>query len=866
MKTLKTRTITSITVGWDSEYQSQGGWTENVQLTFNLTGEHLPHGDWTPISDQLHVLDDGRNIFLDHVGERITLRSIIDHLAVDYPDLGHITLVTHFGRAELSAVSDGLDWLMAQKDAEGDLQGSALIVQKTVIGQWTYKPPPLLVGGERTIVVDLWDTFLLNAPGSLEKLGDLIGLEKLPSLGYRESDTMLSWWNTDPESFTQYACRDAEVTAKYFQAYCTKLTDAGLEPRKTIGSIYEHAASDAIERDMEGLHYQKKKAFNGKYYQKRLMPTKQAEQFATSYYGGRNESYLHGRFNGDVFDYDLVGAYSGVLGMLPNWSKTGKVFTDAAKLYESATTDPLANGRVSITYKFKDDVLHPSLPVHVDNGIVFPQAAQTEITLQEYMVAYPYLESCSVIAVVFASEGESPLVELSSDLKERRRKAKESGDILSDSIWKLVLNAGYGKFSQAVTERDSIDLANSTRERVVRTKIPRSKITQPMIAAYITGWCRSMIAEYLFYCQEQGISVSYLATDGFSTVGDPLPNESMNGVGILSRIIAARYESPVMELKHQGVDQLVLKTRGTAMLDGDNPLVAMTGVQRRGKTNQDVAKFMLSEWASLEPLKETRYEQSNLPTITDWIINNTPPKSTTTYKSYNYDYDLKRRPSNPREVDGRLQFDTVPWKDVYEYTEWRDAYQNFRRGTRKGVGSDRRQIGTKNKITTLEDLHRFEDYVTTRAAGMTSMAYNVDRTYLRVAANVAHQLGTLGFKKIAEKLNVPAQTVRYWTLKEPMTTYDLQNPAVERLLESRVSNVNSKGNYTRTIDTLDSVKVFLREILALWRSNYAAHKAVDAVANGLNAAIAAPYRPFGGSLDSGSHLTPSLVGSREPSG
>jgi len=81
-----------------------------------------------------------------------------------------------------------------------------------------------------------------------------------------------------------------------------------------------------------------------------------------------------------------------------------------------------------------------------------------------------------------------------------------------------------------------------------------------------------------------------------------------------------------------------------------------------------------------------------------------------------------------------------------------------------------------------------------------------------------------------------------------------------------VSNVNSKGNYTCTFDTLDAVKVFLREILVLWRSNYAARKAVDVVANGLNAAIAAPYRPFGGSLDSGSHLTPSLVGSREPPG
>jgi hypothetical protein len=756
---------------------------------------------------------------------------------------------------------------MAQKDADGDLQGSAwLVQQKTVNGNWKYKPPPLLVGGERIIDVDLWDTFLLNAPGSLEKLGDLIGLEKLPSLGYRESDTMLTWWNADPESFTKYACRDSEVTAKYFQAYCYVLTDAGLEPRKTIASIYERSAADAIEKDMVGLHYQQKRVFNGKFYQKNLVPTKQAEQFTSSYYGGRNESYVHGRFNGDIFDYDLVGAYSGVLGMLPNWSKTGKVFTDAAELYAAATEDPLSNGRVSITYKFKDDVLYPSLPVHVDNGIVFPQAAQTEITLQEFLVSYPHLESCSVVAVVFASEGESPLVELTSDLKERRRKAKDSGDVLGDSIWKLVLNAGYGKFAQSVTERDSIDLANSTRERVVRTKIRGSKITNPMIAAYITGWCRAMIAEYLFYCQDKGITVSYLATDGFSTVGDPLPKESLNGVGVLSRIVAARYESPVMELKHQGVDQLVLKTRGAAMLNGDKPLVAMTGVQRRGKTDQDVAKFMLSEWESLEPLKDTKYEQSNLPTITDWIKNNTPPKSTTSYKSYNFDYDLKRRPYNPREVDGHLQFDTVPWKDVYEYTEWRDAYQNYRRGTRKGVGSERRQIGTKNKITTLEDLHRFEDYVTTRTAGMTSIAYNVDRTYLRVAANVAHQLGNMGFKKIAAKMGVPEQTVRYWTNKQPMTTYDLQNPAVESLLESRVSKVNLKETLYRTIDTPDAVKDFLRGILVLWRSNYAARKAVDVVANGLNAAIAAPYRPFGGSLHSGSHLTPSLVGSREPPG
>jgi len=788
--------LTELHVGWDSEYTSSG-----------------PDG-WSAISDQLYVLETGEALFKEHIGQRITLRSLIDWLIDLYPALEKVTLVSHFSRAEMSAVSDGRDWLLP-KDT-GDIQGSSMVIQNTIIGRWKYIPPSLFYG-DRKIEIDLWDTFLLLS-ASLEKLGDLLGLEKLESNGYRESDRMLEWIRQDRISFETYALRDAEIAVKFHRAYCQKIEEAGLTPVKTTGGIFEREAATRIKEDPSRLLYQEKKVWNGRYKELKLQPTKQATQFTDSYYGGRNETYLHGLYPGDSFDYDLIGAYSGVLGMLPCWNPKGHFFSDAEKLYAFAQQDPLALARVQITFEFNDDVIYPSLPVSLNDGLIFPKTGQTDCSLQEFLTAYPRLKDCSAIAWVYPTESESPVVDLVRDLKNRRNLAKEQGDTLGDEIWKLVLNAGYGKFAQGFRNKVGFDTSNTTTNNIVRSKVPPSRISNPAIAAYITGWCRSLIAEFLFWTQDNGVKVACLSTDGFTVLETPLPEEVLSGVGPLTRLMVAKYESPILELKHyDDVGFLALKTRGYAMLGDQRPLVAMAGVQRKsnGGTDQKRAALMLKEWQNLEPFKHTTYPSENLPTITDWIINNRPPETIKNSKSWNYDYDLKRCPINPVEIEGRLQFETRPWRDYSELTNtWLDAYIDFRRGNRK----DGAQIGTKNKLVNLEDFRAFEEYVLIKEAGLTSMARLIDRSSARIIANIAYKLEDgLGFKKIAKIMNQPAQTVRYWILKKPMSVRDMMNPVNEKILRDAGVNSELQGSAWASLLTPLELKNFFVDLLTRWK-------------------------------------------------
>jgi len=785
----ETNVSSYLTVGWDSEY------TE------------LADG-FCPISDQLYVLEDGREYFLEHIGQRITLRSLIDQLLTDYPHVAAITMVAHFGRVEMMATADGTDWIMPND--YGDITGSALVLQKTIIGKWDYQSPCR----ETPIQVDLWDSMLLH-PGSLESLGNLIDMPKLESHGYRESGKMLDWFQEDPDTFRTYAVRDAEVAVKFYEAYHSKIAEAGLESGKTIGSVFERVASDAIEDGaFSRLLYQRKKVWNGKYSVKRLVPTKAANDFIPAYYGGKNETYLFGQYEQPVHDYDLVGAYSATIGMLPSWETNGVVFTSPKKLYKFASQDPLALGRIHISFTFRKDVKYPGLPVASENGVIFPRSGETNVMLQEFMAAYPYLESCEIVGWVYPSYGESPIVNLTRELKDLRSTAKISGDKLGDAIWKLVLNAGYGKFAQGVRTKDSIDLDNSTTNRIVRAPIPPSKTTNPAIAAYITGWCRALIAEYLYFCQEKGYQIGNVTTDGFTILGDPLPDNALEGVGPLGLLVRDKYESPILELKHQGLGFLSLKTRGYAILESDNPLVAATGISMRGRSGQEKAQFLIDEFNNLTPLKDTRYPVSRPPTVIDWITKHCPPTFIDSVQSYNWDFDLKRMPIDIQDFNGKAKFQTEPWESIVEYTAWRDHYQDYRRGVR----SEGRQIGTKNKILTVENLEKFIAYAELRQVGFTSMAYATDRADLRIISNVAKKLTTMGFKKIASHLNVPAQTVRYWTLKEPMSDADIRKETVGALLESRVSKVNFKESLiTSLLTPQPCIPDFGAELLLLWQ-------------------------------------------------
>ena len=367
-----------------------------------------------------------------------------------------------------------------------------IAVQKGLFGEFR----KTISGVERTF--HLSDTNLLF-PGPLETLGELIGIPKLVSHQYRERGEMLACYHQDRDEFERYAVRDAEITAKAYHAITEKLAQYGLPMRNTVGSIYENYAAPLIKAaDYASLGYKLNKRWDpvNKFYQDYLEPRASAQDFARSYFGGRNELFGRGKFPGEVYDYDLVSAYGSVMENLPHWDfHTIHAAWDPQKLYNYLTENPTALGQFRIAFKFRDSVEYPTLPVPIEGNLIFPLQGETVCTAQEFLVSYPLLESCQVHGRYFHPKGPGAIADITKSLVQKRREARAKGDRFSDSLLKILINSGYGKTGQGLRHKRSTDLENSTKDRVVTSEIPPSKITNPAIAGFITGFVRGVIGE-----------------------------------------------------------------------------------------------------------------------------------------------------------------------------------------------------------------------------------------------------------------------------------------------------------------------------------------------------------------------------------
>ncbi len=252
----------TLLVGWDSEYDTEGG--------------------YFPISNQLYVLTDENEIFIENVGRKLSFQELIGSLRDKYPEYKSFTLVAHFSIAELQGISDAREKLF---------EGRFRIIGKNITGDFN-----LQIDGQ-DIHVQLIDTNLIF-PKSLEAIGELLGLPKLDSDGHREAGRMLEWLKEDPEQFKRYALRDAEIAVKFYDRFRKICTKYGLKESMTIGGIYEKAIfKEIINGDYGALGYQKaRKNVKGKYQGYKLDIPRDKQGFKDVYYGGRNETYLHGMF------------------------------------------------------------------------------------------------------------------------------------------------------------------------------------------------------------------------------------------------------------------------------------------------------------------------------------------------------------------------------------------------------------------------------------------------------------------------------------------------------------------------------------------------------------------------------------------
>ena len=568
-------------VGWDSEYNTADD-------------------TYVPISDQLFCLHCKKGYFIPHIHYQISVEGLFTDFFSDHPGQTSIRIVCHYDRAEMMGLQEGSNILFEE-------DSNFLAVQKGLFGEFK----KTILGVKRTFYLS--DTNLLF-PGPLETLGELIGIPKLDSHEYRERGEMLAWYHENREEFEKYAVRDAEITAKFYKAMEEKLAEYGLPMRSTVGSIYENYAAPLIKKaDYPSLGYKLTKRWDPirKFYREKLEPRSTAQEFDKSYFGGRNELFARGKFPGGVFDYDLTSAYGSVMEHLPHWDfDTVHTVWDPHKLYTYLSENPTALGLFRISFKFKNWVYFPTLLVPFEGNLIFPLQGETVCTAQEFLVSYPMLESCEVHGRYFHPKGPGAIADITKSLVQKRREAPADGDKFGDALLKIVINSGYGKTGQGLRDKRTLDLENSTKERVVTSEIPPSKITNPAIAGYITGFVRGVIGELLNYLHENGVLVLCVTTDGFATK-DRIPDELVFGVGPLSRWLHQQTGKPILELKHRGLIFTGIKARVYSMSFGkpDELLASVAGVNRNGcgNTPQKKSVWMTKELTNLHQFISTKY-------------------------------------------------------------------------------------------------------------------------------------------------------------------------------------------------------------------------------------------------------------------
>ncbi len=458
-----------------------------------------------------------------------------------------IILAAHWSRADLPAFRD-FPWLKCRFDSP----------RKTFAT--TTKPAVLYLRHHRAphkVSIVLLDTMLL-APAShrsLDAIGRMLDLPKI-ELPAGAISKMREFLSSDPQRFTEYAIRDAEIAARYtftvgrFFREIGALSRGGSMP-PTLG-----AAAVNLFRTISAKRGIDLDAFLGRNGRK-ILPEfgDHITTFAECFHGGRNEAFSVGYTpRGRIFDVDLKAAYTTAMAQIaiPDWRRA-EVTHDP----EALIGDGLGFARVR--FAFRPKTRYPSLPVRAGAfGLIFPLEGVTFVTGYEIASALDQGAQIEVehgVFVPWARADLRPFAEFTKAIAELRGRY-EKGSLLEQLVKELG-NSLYGKTAQAVAgwkpNGDGARRVFDSREDEM-VEMPESRITCAAIAASVTGLVRAALGEILALSPGEAFSVT---TDGLLTTCPP--------EALVKGRHARLFE---LEVKHEIERAIIVKTRGAISIEG----------------------------------------------------------------------------------------------------------------------------------------------------------------------------------------------------------------------------------------------------------------------------------------------------------
>lgn len=586
--------------------------------------------------------------------------------------------------------------------------------------------------GETTLVgLRFIDVAAHVPPGtSLRGIGQQLSLPKLDIPAPYSIERMDEYLEKDPEGFRAYAMRDAEIAVFYARrlaAFAADTLDIQRLPPTASGLALNWCMKTIKEAGIDplaafGLHRARHEAYHHPtrkiraFHEVEPTPMRRIQEaFLTDCYaGGRNESFYigpspYGRWR----DYDLAGAYSTGLMDIPLIDFEHPRSTTRVRDYLGHVA-----GYALIDFEHHPATRFPVFAVSkAGRGLIFPLKGTAYATASEIFAAR--LLKCKIKirwGVVFPWKLDDadtddvpqtrlfrPFVVEARRLRHQLKQANNGEDTLESLAAKLYANSVYGKIAQSLRPKNVFD----TRQ-VRTTRLKPSPITNPAIAAHVTGFIRAILAEILNRIPRDRMVLS-VTTDGFiSNAGpteidlsgplcrrfqalcDDLAQELVDDKGRVPQI-------PMLEVKHAAAQVLCMKIRGqltSVPFKKRKIITARAGVQvaidaPSNTTGEAYRRLqneaMLDLYLNRTPATLIKVRQ--FPSIRDQWEKGIDLYKFTREIRLSLEPDLKRRPVEGTLIEQAVGYsgfthvalDTAPWRDEGEFEAARAALDGWRR-------------------------------------------------------------------------------------------------------------------------------------------------------------------------------------------
>lgn len=540
---------------------------------------------------------------------------------------------------------------------------------------------------------------------SLADVGDQIGVPKVDIGSYDKArmDVLLA---QDKPLFERYAMTDALICARFMaelRIICAELTGnpdvpptaSGMAQRFCLKTMKDAGLS---REECFGVMTHRSPVWNEKADKVRTRTTEvlvpgrddHASFVTKCYHGGMNSSFYAGPTPvGEYFDWDLTSAYSTAMLSIPLLAFDNPITTTDLEEFMGDVI-----GFAHVDFEYPQGFRYPGLPVDgAHRGLLYPRKGSSHCTAAELSVAAKH--GCQITirhGVIFRTR-ESRDQRQSDDVRifepfvreGRRLRAMYPKGSAQEQYMKLVLNGCYGRLAQGLKEKTVFDTRSGGS-----VQMPRSAITNEVMASHVTGLIRAVLAEIAASLRPDRRLYS-VTTDGFITDAtlDELPLDGPMARRFAALSMRATGVPSVLEAKHRVRQVIVMRTRGqiTTEIDPTAPesmrtILAKVGVSPPPGVLRDAHnEYMVDLYLHRSPgqLTTTRPFVS---TRAQWTAGVEFGRIERTQR-LNLEPDLKNRLVNPRMISVRgvkhIACDTVPWDTAEEGLAARALFDGWTR-------------------------------------------------------------------------------------------------------------------------------------------------------------------------------------------